>query len=221
MNQLFYPLIGVFVYLTILVAIAEGLSRLVTDDPELTRKVVHIGSGNVILLAWLFGIEQSVIVSAAVIAGIIALVSYMTPILPSINSIGRKSLGTFFYAVSIGVLAGIFWQNFPQYTTIGILVMAWGDGMAAIVGQRLGKHKYQILGIEKSWEGSGAMAIASFVVTLLVLLGIQGNSTETWLTGLLVAAIATGLEAFSKFGLDNLTVPIVSGLICYGCYQMI
>ena len=221
MNQLFYPLIGVFVYLALLVAIAESLSRIIPDDPELTRKVVHIGSGNVILLAWLFRIEQSVIISAAIIAGIIALVSYVTPILPSINSIGRKSLGTFFYAVSIGVLAWAFWQDYPQYTTIGILVMAWGDGMAAIVGQRFGKHKYQAFGIEKSWEGSGAMATASFLVTLIVLLATQGNSIQTWLTGLFVAAIATTLEAFSKLGLDNLTVPIVSGVICYGCYRML
>ena len=221
MNQLFYPLIGVFVYLALLVAIAESLSRIIPDDPELTRKVVHIGSGNVILLAWLFGIEQSVIISAAIIAGIIALVSYVTPILPSINSIGRKSLGTFFYAVSIGVLAWAFWQDYPQYTTIGILVMAWGDGMAAIVGQRFGKHKYQVFGIEKSWEGSGAMATASFLVTLIVLLATQGNAIQTWLTGLFVAAIATTLEAFSKLGLDNLTVPIVSGVICYGCYRML
>ncbi len=221
MNQLFYPLIGVFVYLALLVAIAESLSRIIPDDPELTRKVVHIGSGNVILLAWLFRIEQSVIISAAIIAGIIALVSYVTPILPSINSIGRKSLGTFFYAVSIGVLAWAFWQDYPQYTTIGILVMAWGDGMAAIVGQRFGKHKYQVFGIEKSWEGSGAMATASFLVTLIILLATQGNSLQTWLIGLFIAAIATTLEAFSKLGLDNLTVPIVSGVICYGCYRML
>ena len=210
---------GVFLYLGLLVAIAEGLSRWIPDDPEITRKVVHIGSGNVILLAWLFGIEKEVIVSAAVIAGIIALISYAVPILPSINAVGRKSLGTLFYAVSIGVLATAFWDDFPEYTTIGILVMAWGDGMAAIIGQRFGRHKYRLFGIEKSWEGSGAMAIASFTVTVLILLLVRDNSLSIWITGFLVASMATVLEAFSKLGLDNLTVPIASGILCYIAFQ--
>jgi phytol kinase len=219
--QLFYPLIIIFVYLTILVAIAEWLNRLITDDPELTRKVVHIGSGNVILLAWWLKIATVVIVWAAAIAAIIALISYVIPILPSINSVGRKSLGTLFYAVSIGVLAQAFWQNCPQYTAIGILVMAWGDGMAAIIGQRFGKHSYQILAINKSWEGSAAMAIASYLVVSAILLFTQGNSGQIWLIAAVVALVATVLEAFSKLGIDNLTVPLASGVICYGCYQIL
>jgi phytol kinase len=219
--QLFYPLIVIFVYLIILVAIAEWLNRLITDDPELTRKIVHIGSGNVILLAWWLKINTVVIVLAAAIAVIIALVSYIIPILPSINSVGRKSLGTLFYAISIGVLAQAFWRDCPQYTAIGILVMAWGDGMAAIVGQRFGKHLYQILAITKSWEGSAAMAIASYLVVSTILLFTQGNSGQIWLISAVVALVATTLEAFSKLGIDNLTVPLASGLICYGCYQIL
>lgn len=219
--QLFAPLIIIFSYLIVLVIIAEALNRSIADDPELTRKVVHIGSGNVILLAWWLNISTEVIVAAAAIASIIALISYFTPILPSINSVGRKSLGTLFYAVSIGVLAQAFWQNYPQYTAIGILVMAWGDGMAAIIGQRFGKHPYQIFDIDKSWEGSSAMAIATYLVTIAILLFSQGSSWQTWLTAALVAIVATTLEAFSKLGIDNLTVPIASGLICYGCYQML
>ena len=219
--QLFYPLAIIFVYLTILVAIAEVLNRIVTDDPELTRKIVHIGSGNVILLAWWLNISTGVIVAAAIIASIIALISYFTPILPSINSVGRQSLGTLFYAVSIGVLAQAFWSNYPQYTAVGILVMAWGDGMAAIVGQRFGKYKYKVFDITKSWEGSGAMAIATFVVTITILSFSQGNSEQVWLSAIIVATVATVLEAFSKLGIDNLTVPLASGLLCYGCHQIL
>lgn len=220
-SQLFLPLIAVFIYLAVLVTIAEVLNRFIADEAELTRKVVHIGSGNVILLAWWFDIAKDVIVSAALIAALIALISYFTPILPSINSVGRNSLGTLFYAISIGVLAQAFWQDYPQYTAVGILVMAWGDGMAAIIGQRFGKNKYRVFEITKSWEGSLAMAIASWIVTITILLFSQGNSGQTWLTAILVAIIATALEAFSKLGIDNLTVPIVSGFICYGCYQIL
>lgn len=213
--QLFIPLVLVFLYLATLVGIAEFLSRTFQDDPEITRKVVHIGSGNVILFAWWLDIAPQVIVIAAAIAAVIALVSYFTAILPSINSVGRKSLGTLFYAISIGVLTWLFWAEYPQYTVIGILVMTWGDGLAAVIGQRFGKHPYKILGIKKSWEGSGAMAIATFVVTFSILALTTGSYSQAFLSALLVALIATALEAFSKFGLDNLTVPIASSLVCY------
>ncbi|MEL6928871.1 MAG: phosphatidate cytidylyltransferase [Cyanobacteria bacterium J06600_6] len=209
------PLGAVFIYLGVLVAIANLLSRLLPDDPELTRKVVHIGSGNVILLAWWFNISRSVIVIAAVIAGLIAITSYLIPILPSIESVGRKSFGTLFYAISMGVLSGCFWLNAPQYAVIGILTMAWGDGMAAIVGQRFGRHKYQVWNINKSWEGSFAMATAAFIVAGTVLYSVEGNSWQIWTISLVVAVISTIAEAFSKVGIDNLTVPLTSGFLCF------
>ena len=209
------PLAAVFLYLTILVVTAEALSRLFPDDPELTRKVVHIGSGNVILLAWWFDISRTVIVGAAIIAAAIAITSYLIPILPSIESVGRKSFGTLFYAISMGILAACFWLDTPQYAVIGILVMAWGDGMAAIIGQRFGKHEYQIGDINKSWEGSLAMAGAAFIVTAAVLLAVEGNSWQTWTIAVVVALVATVSEAFSKLGIDNLTVPLACGFLCF------
>ncbi|MBE9047883.1 phosphatidate cytidylyltransferase [Pleurocapsales cyanobacterium LEGE 10410] len=214
-----YPLGAVFVYLALLVILAEALSRFLTDDPELTRKVVHIGSGNVILLAWWLDISQGVIVSAAIVAAAIALISYIIPILPSIESVGRKSFGTLFYAISMGVLAACFWQTNPQYAVIGILVMAWGDGMAAIIGQRFGRHIYRVGQITKSWEGSLAMAVTAWIVTGLILLLVQGNNWQTWTISLVVAVVATMLEAFSKLGIDNLTVPLTSGFLCFLLFE--
>ena len=209
-----YPLIAVFIYLAILVAVADVLGRSI-EDPELTRKVVHIGSGNVILLAWWFKISTAIIVAAAIIAGAIAIISYLMPILPSIESVGRKSFGTFFYALSMGILCASFWQDSPQYAAIGILVMAWGDGMAAIIGQRWGKHTYQVWSVTKSWEGSLAMATVAFIVTQLILLSVEGNSWQTWTVSFAVAVVATALEAFSILGVDNLTVPLSSGFLCF------
>ena len=219
--NLAFPLCAVFAYLTLLVILAEALSRLLTNDPELSRKIVHIGSGNVILLAWWLNISRTVIVSAAIIAAAIALLSYIIPILPSIESVGRKSFGTLFYAISMGVLAASFWQDSPQYAVIGILVMAWGDGMAAIIGQRFGKHKYQVGQITKSWEGSLAMMIVALIVTSVILLSVGGNSWQIWLISAAVAVAATISEAFSKLGLDNLTVPLVSAFLCFFAIQIL
>jgi len=216
-----FPLITVIAFLGAIILLAEALNRVIFSDGELTRKVVHIGSGNVILLAWRFEIPSWMGIGAAIAAGFIALLSYFVPILPSINGVGRKSLGTFFYAVSIGVLIACFFPQDPQYAAIGILTMAWGDGMAALIGQNLGRHPYQIFGSTKSWEGSLTMATVSYLVCFLILLAVEGNLWQTWLIPLLVAIVATSFEAISRLGIDNLTVPIVSGGLSFFLVQFL
>lgn len=216
LSSLWFPLSLILVFLLGIILLAEGLNRFSTMNGELTRKVVHIGIGNVILLAWWFNIPSWIGVGASIIASGLALISYFIPILPSINSVGRRSLGTFFYALSIGILIGWFWPiGQPQYAVLGILVMTWGDGMAAVIGQKFGKHPYQILGNSKSWEGSLAMMVASFLVTSFVLLTSVDNSWLIWVTAILVAVIATSLETISKLGVDNFTVPLASAWLAY------
>lgn len=195
---------------------AELLHRFTSTDSEKIRKIVHIGTGQVILLAWWLQIPAWVGIAASIVASAVTLVSYKFPILPGINSVGRKSFGTFFYALSIGILVGWFWPlEQPQFAVLGILVMAWGDGLAATIGQKFGKHPYQIWDIQKSWEGSLTMAVVSYTVSSLVLLGAQGYIWQTWVVPIPVALAATTLEAFSKLGIDNLTVPIGSAALAF------
>lgn len=179
------------------------------------RKVVHMGTGNVILLAWWLQMPAWIGIGASVLFSIVTLLSYRFPILPGINSVGRKSLGTFFYAVSIGMLTVAFWQTHPHYAVIGILVMTWGDGLAALVGQRWGQHPYKLWNMQKTWEGSLTMLLVSYAVSSLVLLGVQGNIWQTWLIPIGIAITATALEAFSNLGIDNLTVPIGSAIVAF------
>lgn len=211
----------VCLWLCLVGLLAYGLSQWKGADSELVRKVVHIGTGNVILLAWWLQIPGWLGMSASIAFSALTLLSYRLPILPGINSVGRKSLGTFFYAVSIGLLILLFWQQHPYYAAIGILIMTWGDGLAALVGQRLGRHPYELWGMKKSWEGSLTMTGVSYLVCGLVLLGVQGNSWQTWTIALAVAVTATLLEAFSKLGIDNLTVPLGSALLAAWLNQLL
>ena len=185
-------------------------------SPELTRKIVHIGAGHVILIAWWLAVPAWTGIAASIFFSGIALLSYQFPLLPGINSVGRKSLGTFFYALSIGLLILWFWpRSQPQYAAIGILTMAWGDGMAALIGQRFGAHPYQVWGEKKSWEGSLTMLGVSYLVCAFVLLGIQGPVISTWAIALAVAIVATVLESVSKYGIDNLSVPLGTAAVCF------
>jgi phytol kinase len=197
------------------------VNRYVTTDSEITRKVIHIGTGNVILLAWWLNIPAWVGITASILASTVTLISYKLPILPGINSVGRQSLGTFFYAVSIGLLIAWFWPTQPQYAVLGVLVMTWGDGLAAVIGQRFGRHPYKVWGMQKSWEGSLTMASVSCIVSSLIFLGVQGNVWQTWVFPVAIALVATGLEAFSMFGIDNLTVPLCSALLSFVLSQLL
>ncbi len=218
---LWFQLVIVGAWLGTVGGIAEWLHRRTSVNSEIIRKVVHIGVGNVILLAWWVGIPAWLGLAASVAFSIVTFLSYYVPILPSINGVGRKSLGTFFYAISFGILIGCFWRSQPHYAAIGILVMTWGDGLAALVGQRFGRHPYKLWDMKKSWEGSLAMGIVSYAVSSLILLSVYGNDWQVYVIALFVAIVATSLEAFSKYGIDNLTVPISSALVSFGMGQFL
>ncbi|MHC0064509.1 diacylglycerol/polyprenol kinase family protein [Nostoc sp. UIC 10890] len=208
------------IWVLLILLIAWVVNRF-ADKPEIVRKIVHIGTGNVILIAWWLDIPARVGITASILASAITLLSYRLPILPGINSVGRQSLGTFFYSVSFGILVAWFWYlQQPQYAALGILIMTWGDGLAALIGQRFGTHKYKVFGTEKSWEGSLTMMLVSYLVSSLILVGTQGNSWPTWVVSLLVAVMATALEAVSFLGIDNLTVPLGSAALAYFLSQL-
>jgi phytol kinase len=204
-----------------------GVAALVTHQltprgSEFVRKVVHIGAGQIILLAWWMQIPAWVSISAAIALSLVSVLSYRFPLLPSINNIGRKSWGTCFYAMSIGILVAWFWPlGLPQYAVLGVLVMTWGDGLAGLIGRQYGRHRYVLWGSQKSWEGTAVMAIVSAIVSLLVLLPTHGHNWQSWATAATIGIVAAGLESFSKLGLDNLTVPIGSAAIAYGLLEFL
>jgi len=210
------------IWVLFILLIAWVVNRFANGEAEIVRKIVHIGTGNVILLAWWLNIPASVGIIASILASVITLLSYRFPILPGINSVGRQSLGTFFYSLSFGILIAWFWYlQQPQYAALGILVMTWGDGLAALIGQRFGKHKYKVSGVQKSWEGSLTMMFVSYLITNLILIGTQGNSWQAWLISLFVAVVATAIEAFSFLGIDNLTVPLGSAALAFFLSQLV
>ncbi len=202
-----------------------GLAAVVADrfappGSEWVRKVVHIGTGNIILLAWALEIPGWIGVSAGVFFAGVTLLSNWFQLLPRIDNVGRKSFGTFFYAVSIAVLVGWFWGiGRPEFGVLGILVMTWGDGLAGVIGKRFGKHPYVLWDMKKSWEGTITMAIVSTIVCLLVL-RTSIEFPRSMVIALVVGICSAFLEAFSKFGIDNLTVPIAAAAIAYGLCQI-
>ncbi len=198
-----------------LVFLASEILHRFKQDSELVRKVVHIGTGNVLLIAWWLHIPTWLCLASGVIFSAIALASHHTNILPMLNDVGRKTYGVFYYALSITVLVGLLWERYPQYAVIGVMVMSWGDGMAALIGKRFGKHTFVHMGNKRSYEGSFAMFATSLVVTLSILGMTHGIRANDIFVAIPVAAIAALLEAYSPGGTDNLSVPLSSAGLSY------
>ena len=89
--------------------------------------------------------------------------------------------------------------------------MAWGDGFAGLLGRAIQSPRWRVFGQTKSVVGTLTMAVVSAVVLNSLVPGSAAGSTLS--ITLILAAVATGLEQISINGCDNLTVPLVVGLL--------
>lgn len=180
---------------------------------EHTRKFVHIAIGNIILPTWLLAVPLWLALTFGIAFSLVTLLSYRFNLLNSLG-VDRRGWGTFFYALSITLLIAFYWPSGKQVAAVvGILVMTWGDALAALVGQRWGRIAYQVLGARKTLEGTATMVVVSFAVTFAVLCSRFGATPTAALAAFTVALVAAALETVSFGGLDNLTVPLGSAVL--------
>lgn len=104
------------------------------------------------------------------------------------------------YILSASVLSILFFEKKIAIAAISYIIL--GDCASAIIGRIYGQTKIE----KKSLEGS----LAFLSVCLLVALLLPG--LPFWV-GAIGALVATGVEAFSIPLNDNLSVPLVSGLV--------
>jgi phytol kinase len=217
-DVLIHQLIGVAVvalWLAVVVAIALAVRRRWPQQREWSRKVVHIGTGPVVLLAWGLGIARWVALPAAIAVTVATAINHRFQLLPAVEDVGRHSYGTIAYGASIALLLALFWPSQPLAVAAGVLVMAIGDGSAGLIGPQLNSPRWRLLGQGKSLAGTLAMALGALaVLTLLQQTAlIQGLEAPSLPNLIVIAAVATALEQLSAFGIDNLSVPLSSGLL--------
>ena len=205
----------VLAWLAVVVATALLVRRLRPDQREWSRKVVHIGTGPVILLAWWLQIDRWVALPAAALVTVATALNHRLRVLPAVEDVGRHSYGTVAYGASITALLALYWPQQPLPVAAGILVMAGGDGLAGLVGPAVPSPRWRLLGQGKSLAGTACMALTSLAVLLAITTLAAGSGLAAPGLGalLLIAISATALEQLSGYGIDNLTVPLATALL--------
>ena len=185
--------------------------RVRPNQRELSRKIVHIGTGAVVPLAWFFEIPFVVALPVAAVITVVTTINHQWRFIPAVEDVDRNSYGTIAYGIAITTLLLLFWPTRADAVSAGVLVMALGDGLAGLIGRNVASPKWVLFGQTKSSVGTMTMA----VVSGLVLIGLaRWSGADLSLPATLgMVAMATGLEQLSWSGLDNLSVPLSVGVL--------
>ena len=200
------------IFLTILVA--EGLRKAKGYSPAFTRKIIHVGVGNWVFLWPLFFRHWFIAMIPPLSFIFINYASYRKELIKAMEVKERAGLGTVYYAFSNTVLvAASCYINRLIVGAVGVMIMTWADGLADVIGRRVGKHKYTVGGSTKSVEGSIGFLIIAIIASAITL-AYYGYSVAAALPTLLIISLAsTIVEAVSPKGTDNLTVPLLASLL--------
>ena len=177
---------------------------------EHTRKLVHFGTGLLTLLFPLYlTSHRQVLLLCGSFLGILVL-SQKFDLLKSINAVDRKTYGSILFPVIVyGSYVASFVFNDLQLFYLPILILSISDPLAALVGKKYPFGKYVFLGHTKTWMGSTAFFVSSFLISILAFkLSPSMYSLNSLTMAALVASVACIAEGLSKNGYDNFSIPV-------------
>jgi len=204
--------------------ILDALAARRVIGQNLSRKLIHIGTGPIFVLCWnLFSPQPAARFLAALVplaitaqfalvgAGVIkdpAAVQAMS------RTGDRREIlrGPLYYGIAFVLCTVIFWSTQPA-GILALMLMCGGDGLADLIGRRWGRSPLPI-NASKSWAGSAAMfgggfAFAFVFVALFNQIGAFGPpiglGEVAWKTAA-ICAVATLVEALPIRDFDNLTI---------------
>ncbi|KAJ4875209.1 hypothetical protein Rs2_40227 [Raphanus sativus] len=200
-------------------------------EQKLIRKLVHINIGLVFMLCWpLFSSGPQGALFASLVPGLNILRMLLLGLgvyqdegtIKSMSRHGdRRELlkGPLYYALSITSACFFYWKTSPIAIAV-ICNLCAGDGMADIVGRRLGTEKLPY-NRNKSVAGSIGMAIAGFLASVgymyyFASFGYMENSGWDLILRFLIISIASALIESLPISTDiddNLTIPLTSALV--------
>ena len=197
----------------------------------LSRKIIHIGTGPLFVLTWLFFpdspyaryIAALVPFAITVQFALVGLGWWKDP--AAVKAMSRSGdrqeilRGPLFYGIVFVLLTILYWKDSP-IGILGLMLLCGGDGLADIVGKRFGTTRLP-WSVKKSWAGTAAMFVGGWLLSLLILgifytAGVFGGSFVEAVPAITIIALAaTVVESLPFSDLDNLTVPLVAVILGY------
>lgn len=217
MNENFLNTAILAVAFLALFALAELMYHYMHVKVELTRKTVHFGTGILTLLFPVMLHNHWLVLLLCTSFAAILIFSLKFNLLKSINAIDRKSAGSISYPISVYVCYLVYeYYGYEYYFFyLPILTLAICDPIAALCGKRWPMGKYKVGNDYKTLMGSSMFLLSSFLLSVFLLLKFAGSEFSLALLGFcfLIALITAIVEAISKNGYDNITIPFIALII--------
>ncbi len=208
-----------------------AVERLWKGDGALRRKILHMSVGNIVFFLWLLTSPWTALVVAGSFVVFSLLITgrmqrHLRDIIDRrpegtwLSNAGRKVLdklsaisvsgagnefGLVYYCIAFTVLAFFFYDR-PIVVAAGMLPLALGDGMGAVIGLSYGAHPYAIVD-RKSVEGTLAVFAAAAIGVAFGLLFYGMPWPQAATTALVLGLVTAVVEAAAPWGLDNLAIP--------------
>lgn len=216
MNIIISTLLILVSIIVITALLTESLAAKGIIHKEIARKILHLTAGVCAALSLTFEGVEIFLYSAGILAAIFNFIAVRKNIFKGIHNGNRKSFGIFYLPLSFIFLVYIR-QFFPSEAFYAMLILALSDSLAALAGLFIPGKKFNLTGDVKSFPGSSAFFITTFLILFIgnISQGVNSvfihyNESEKIIAFFSIGIILTAFEAISSRGTDNLTVPVAS-----------
>ncbi len=192
----------------------EVLYHLLKIKAEITRKIVHIGTG-VITLLFPFWLDSHWFVLILCVNFFILLtLSLKFNFLKSINAIERFSIGSMLYPFAVYLSYFVYEMEGRKlhFFFLPMLSLAFCDPLAEFFGKKYPYKKFTIWQSTKSIGGSLAFFVSCLILSFGVLI-FYFTLLETLFFTFLIAFFTTIAEGISGKGIDNIMIPFTVAII--------
>ncbi len=231
LNSDFIALIITFIVSLIWLRVNDYAAHKGWISGQLSRKIIHIGTGPIFVLCWLiFPNTTNSRYIAAVVPFAITLQFFLVGIgvlrdesaVQAMSRTGnpREILrGPLYYGLVFVLITIFFWYDSP-IGIVALMLMCGGDGLADILGRRYGRSHIP-WNPRKSWIGSLGMFSGGLIFSLIILaIYISAGIFDFTLielipTMLFISLMATIVESLPLQDIDNITVTATAVLLGY------
>jgi phytol kinase len=198
-------------------------------ESRLSRKLIHIGTGPIFVLCWLFFPDVpaarwlAALVPFAITAQFALVGLGIMKDEASVKAMSRTGdrreilRGPLFYGVMFVVMTVAFWKDSPVGMT-ALMVMCGGDGIADLVGRRV-KSANLPWSPTKTVAGSisvffGGWLLSAFVLAIYVGAGGFAKPFTAYAMPLTIIALVSMLvESLPFKDVDNITVTLAAAVL--------